>query len=103
MQIFLNGRLYDSRDGANSSISGITSLLIGSGWYGGYDGLIDDFRIYDYALSQPEIAHAATNGTGIFDLPLMLPADLNNDDRIDMADFALFADNWLETGLWPGY
>ncbi len=101
MHILLNGRLYDSRAGANSPISGITSFEIGSGSYGGYDGLIDDFRIYDYALSQPEIAHAATNGTGIFDLPLMLPADLNNDNRIDFADFTLLADNWLENGLWP--
>jgi hypothetical protein len=101
MQIFLNGRLHSSRTGSKSPISGITSFEIGSGFYGGYDGLIDDFHIYDYALSQAEIAHAATNGTGIFDLPLMLPADLNQDDQINFADFALLADNWLENGLWP--
>jgi len=101
MQIFLNGRLYDSRTGANSPISRITSFEIGSGFYGGYDGLIDDFQIYDYALSQAEIAHAATNGTGVFDLPLELAADLNDDNRIDFADFALLADNWLENGLLP--
>jgi len=101
MQIFLNGLLYDSRTGANSIISAITSFEIGSGWYGGYDGLIDDFRIYDYALTQPEVAYAATNGTGIFDLPLLLPADLNSDNRIDFKDFALLADNWLAHKLWP--
>jgi hypothetical protein len=101
MQIFLNGRLYDSRGGSNTPISGITSFQIGSGWYGAYDGLIDDFRIYDYALSQPEIAHAATGGTGVFDLPLLLPTDLNDDNQIDLPDFALFADNWLENRLWP--
>jgi hypothetical protein len=101
MQIFLNGRLYDSRAGANSPISRITSFEIGSGHYGGYDGLIDDFQIYDYALSQSEIAYAATNGTGVFDLPLELAADLNNDDRIDLGDFALIAEDWLEKGLWP--
>ena len=101
MQIFLNGVLYDSRTDANSTISAITSFEIGSGWYGGYDGLIDDFRIYDYALSQPEIAHAATNGTGIFDLPLMLPADLLPDDKINFTDFAVLAANWLEEHLWP--
>ena len=100
MQIFLNGLLYDSRTGANSPISVITSFEIGSGWYGGYDGLIDDFRIYDYALSQPEIAYAATNGTGIFDLPLLSPADLNDDNRIDFKDFAILADNWLENQPW---
>lgn len=101
MQIFLNGVLYDSRIGANSPILGITSFEIGTGWYGGYDGLIDDFQIYDYALSQPEIAYAATNGTGIFDLPLILPVDLNGDNLIDFKDFAVLADNWLDKNLWP--
>ena len=101
MHVFLNGRLYDSRSGAHAPISGISSFEIGSGWYGGYDGLIDDFRIYDYALSQPEIAHAATYGTGIFDQPLMVPADLNKDDRIGFPDFALLAEHWLENQLWP--
>jgi len=101
MEIFLNGLLYDSRTGANSPMLDITSFEIGSGWYGGYDGLIDDFRIYDYALSEAEIVYAATNGTGIFDLPLLSPADLNNDNRIDFKDFAILADNWLENQLWP--
>ncbi|MHC4726992.1 MAG: LamG domain-containing protein [Planctomycetota bacterium] len=101
MQIFLNGVLYDSRIGANSPILGITSFEIGSGWYGGYDGLIDDFQIYDYALSQSEIAYAATNGTGIFDLPLISPVDLNDDNIIDFKDFAILADNWLDKNLWP--
>jgi hypothetical protein len=101
MQIFLNGVLYDSTTGTHSPISGITSFEIGSGWYGGYDGLIDDFRIYDYALTQPEIVHVATNGTGIFDQKLMTPADLNADNKINFADFALLADHWLENQIWP--
>jgi len=101
MQIFLNGILYDSRTDAHSPISRITSFEIGSGWYGGYDGLIDDFRIYDYALSQSEIAYVATNGTGIFDLPLMSPADLNNDGQINFKDFTILATSWLEEQLWP--
>ncbi|MFC1605099.1 hypothetical protein ACFL5F_08745, partial [Planctomycetota bacterium] len=74
---------------------------IGNGWYGGYDGLIDDFRIYDYALTQPEIAYIATDGTGIFDQTLLTPADLNGDNKIDFADFALLADHWLENQIWP--
>lgn len=101
MQIYQNGKLYDSREDSYTPISGIDTFQIGSGWYGGYDGLIDDFRIYDYALSQSEIVYSATNGTGIFDLPLLIPADLNNDNRIDMTDFSLIADNWLENRIWP--
>ena len=101
MQVFLNGVLLDSREDANSPICGITSFVIGSGWYGGYDGSIDDFRIYDYALSQPEVAYIATNGTGILDQPLMSPADLSSDGRINLKDFAILADNWLDEHLWP--
>jgi len=101
MQIFLNGALYDSRLDANTPIEGIISFEIGAGWYGGYDGLIDDFRIYDYALSGAEIAYAATKGTGIFDQQLMLDADLNNDNLIDFKDFAILTVNWLEKHLWP--
>ena len=67
MQVFLNGELLDSRAGAYLPISDIFSFEIGTGWYGGYDGLIDEFRIYDYALSQPELAYIATNDTAIFD------------------------------------
>ncbi len=96
MQIYLNGRLLDSRTGAYSSISGVTSFQIGSGWYGGYDGLIDDFRIYHFALSEPEIAYIVTNGTGILDFPLITPADLFPDNRIDFKDFAILAESWLK-------
>ncbi len=101
MQIFLNGALYDSRTDAISPISSITSFEIGSGWYGGYDGLIDDFRIYNYALSQPEVAYIATNGTGIFDQPLISPADIDADNQINFHDFAILAGSWLDEQLWP--
>jgi hypothetical protein len=101
MQIFLNGLHYDRRTGADSPISGITSFEIGSGWYGGYDGLIDDFRIYNYPLLQSEVAHVATNGSGVFEQPLMIPADLNEDDQIDFSDFTILADQWLDNQLWP--
>jgi len=84
-----------------SPIENVTSFEIGSGWYGHYDGLIDDFRIYDYALSAPEAAWLATDGTGVFDDPIAFRADLNADQRVDLADFTILADQWLETGLRP--
>jgi hypothetical protein len=96
MQIFLNGKLYNRRTGAHSLISGISSFEIGSGWYGGYDGLIDDFCIFDYVLSQREITYIATNGTGIFNQPLLSPADLYVDEQINFKDFAVFASHWLD-------
>jgi hypothetical protein len=101
MQIFLNGVLYDSRAGSKSPIFGITSFEIGSGWYGGFDGLIDDFRIYDYALSPEEIAYVATNGTGVFDQQLDLPVDLDADNKVDFKDLAILAEDWLVNNVWP--
>jgi len=101
MEIYLNGVLYDSRTGTTSPIENVTSFAIGSGWYGHYDGFIDEFRIYDYALSALEAAYLATNGMGVFDDPISFPADLNADDRVNLRDFTILADQWLDTGLWP--
>jgi hypothetical protein len=101
MEIYLNGLLYDSRTGADTPIAGITSFEIGSGWYGRYDGLLDDFRIYDYALSAAEIAHVATHGTGILPQQPTRAADLNADGAVNLRDLALLATQWLQTNLWP--
>jgi hypothetical protein len=40
-------------------------------------------------------------GTGILEQPLMSPADLSADGRINLKDFALLADSWLNERLWP--
>jgi hypothetical protein len=101
MEIYLNGRLYDCREGTDTPIVGITSFEIGTGWYGRYDGAIDDFRIYDYALSPAEIAHAATRGTGVFPQAANSPADLDADGTVNLHDLALLATEWLQTNLWP--
>jgi hypothetical protein len=101
MQIYLNGALYDERYGTDSPITGITSFEIGSGWYGRYDGLIDDFEIYDYALSPAEVAWLASDGTGVVEDAVSSPADLDSSGRVDLRDFALLATRWLEDNLWP--
>jgi hypothetical protein len=100
MEIYLNGELYDRMVGTETPITGVTSLQIGSGWYGHYDGLIDDVQIYDYALSTAEIAYVATDGAGIFEKPSVV-ADLNGNDLVDFKDFAVLAAQWLRTGAWP--
>jgi len=101
MEIYLNGELYDRRTGTDTPITDITSFEIGTGWYGRYDGLIDDFRIYGYALSPAEIAHVATRGTGIFPQLPDSPADLNSDGSVNLRDLAILATRWLQNGLWP--
>jgi hypothetical protein len=101
MEIYLNGVLYDSRYGTVSPIDGITWFEIGSGWYGQYDGLIDDFEIYDYALPASQVAYLASEGTGILEATLPPEADLDHSDKVDFGDFAILASQWLSEGLWP--
>jgi len=53
-------------------------------------GLIDDLRIYDYALSGAEIVYLAGSA-----------ADLSDDKHIDLRDYAILANEWLDEQLWP--
>ena len=101
MQIYLNGRLYDSKSGTDAPIEDVTSFTIGSGWYGHYDGLIDDFRIYDYALSEAEVAFLASEGTGQLPPRNDLAEDIDASDRVDLGDFGVLAEQWLDDQLWP--
>ncbi len=101
MEIYLNGELYDRRTGTDTPIADVNSFELGTGWYGRYDGMIDDFRIYDYALSPAEIAHVATRGTGLLPQPPDSDADLNSDGSVNFRDLAILATRWLQSGLWP--
>jgi len=73
-----------------------------------WDGLIDDVRIYDYALSQSEIAYLASAGStgGEVYIPLSSPAELYKTEPqgsrvINFMDFAVLVKMWLEEQLWP--
>ena len=67
-----------------------------------FEGLIDDVRIYNYALDPGEISL-------LYDgFPIPTPSeklicsgrpvgDLNEDCRVDFLDFAILASHWLET------
>ena len=74
-----------------------------------FDGKVDDVRIYNYALSQPQAAYIAKGNTNTFIQPLnllLLPhhnPDINlyNDHTIDFKDFAKMGEHWCETQVWP--
>jgi hypothetical protein len=72
-----------------------------------YDGVIDEVRIYDRALSQGEIGSLAGR-TAVYTQPLYLllspqdsTIDMNSDGTIDLKDYSLLVDIWLEEQLWP--
>ncbi len=82
-------RFYLGRDDPNKSPS-----------YTFY-GKVDDVRIYDYTLSRANIMYLA-GVTGTVYVPLdNFRADINNDDKVNLKDYATLADHWLERILWP--
>jgi len=95
-QIVAEGNLYQPP-------RGITEFSIGGGIGVGlthpYYGRIDDFRIYNYALSQAQVVYL----TGVEDLyvPLDSPAELAVDAIVNYKDFAVLAEDWLVEQLWP--
>jgi len=71
-------------------------------------GKIDDFRIYDYALSQGEICSLADmtlGSTYTQPMQLLLKSDANTDiyedGTINFKDHAVLANTWLEEKMWP--
>ena len=73
------------------------------------DGLIDNLRVYNYVLPSEDIAQEYYNLTGksgciYLDFP---GSNFNVDNtgtsycRVDLADFAVMAQNWLAEGYYP--
>ena len=59
---------------------------------------IDEFRVYDYSLSQAEIAYLADeiHRQVIQPIePVLTQADINDDGRINGMDFMLLSQAWL--------
>jgi len=70
----------------------ITLLPCNTGQF--FNGLIDEVKIYDYALSEDEIIYEANNGQALILIPLDSPANLFYDGIINFKDFAAFASRW---------
>lgn len=50
MRIYLNGSLFHEGDKRTRKMNGITRFVIGSGGSGSYEGLIDEFQVWNVAL-----------------------------------------------------
>ena len=94
-RLYLNGQQVVEND-ANAPTGSIDMI----NWYIGsdrltsgryFDGLVDDVRIYDYAMSDPQVSV-------LYHLQSGWPCeqtDLSGDDEIDLDDLAMFAESWL--------
>jgi hypothetical protein len=105
MRIYHNGSLVAEKDDASHSLAPVRGAPFDIGATIGHNndfiGSMDDFKIYDYALSQTEVVGAATGGGDLF-VPLPIPAvDLYEDGDVNFRDYAVLAGDWLEEKLWP--
>jgi hypothetical protein len=102
IKLYLDGSVVAQNTQATlspSDLGATTQNWLGRSQYGAdayYTGAIDDFRIYNRALSEAQVAWLAG-----YTSPFSIPADLNVDNVIDFKDFAVLADSWLEELLWP--
>jgi hypothetical protein len=96
LMLYIDGRFDVPRGtdaGVEGAISGVTKLIVGKGCKdadGGWDGLIDDVRIYSEALTEAEI-QIVMKGDGY---PYAVGPD--------PADGELIDDTWTNLGWTPG-
>jgi len=112
MKIYLDGQLAVTGGGAANYGSSTFTFNIGGGgiwdatgnWF---SGQTDEVRVYSRALSQAEIGSlAGKTAPYTQDLYVLLtpqdPAiDMNSDGTINLKDYALLADTFLDEVLWP--
>jgi hypothetical protein len=107
---YVNGEIdLTSTPGPNELYSDANDGLgIGGRWDDDDDdnrfvGEIDDVRVYDYGLSQAEVAWIATEGSGVFLLTseANFQPDAPDPEVINFRDFAKLFDYWGDEQLWP--
>jgi len=105
LRIYLNGELVSERASTAPVASPVDAARIGAAteeWHDEYTGLVDDFRIYSYALSQAEIVSLAIGTGGNLPIPERAAANLGGaDHKIDVKDLSVMAENWLAQQFWP--
>ncbi|MBN1126010.1 MAG: hypothetical protein JXA82_13465 [Sedimentisphaerales bacterium] len=108
IRIYVNGvKIADYAASLNTSSSTASAPLAVGFWgsydasyqHGVFDGMIDEFRLYNYALSIQEIGQLWIEGGGAGGCVDPLPQDVNDDCKVDLQDFAAFAASWMESSL----
>ena len=79
--------------------SDASNVVVGRWQANGFDGRIDDFRIYDYALSPKEIGQLYVDVKGGVVCVEAPQYDRTGDCLVDLADFAELAAVWAESML----
>jgi len=95
MAIYRNGEKVAEKLDAFNPINSIANTIFDIGaavpHVNDFIGDIDEFKIYNYALSDDEVLYLAQDGKLVLDQP----ANINKDEIINLEDYALLAQSWL--------
>jgi hypothetical protein len=70
-------------------------------FYSLFNGTLDDVQIYNYALTWNEVIDLYHDISGLSVCTNSPIYDLTGDCLTNLADFAVFASNWLDCGMYP--
>ncbi|MHC4623920.1 MAG: LamG domain-containing protein [Planctomycetota bacterium] len=121
MAFYINGTLMGENDEAtarnifanlepwpNDQVRIGSSAERPAGFDDTYKGLVDDFRIYDYGLSQAQVAYIVQGDAATTPLYVPLESDADvydeepaNSKAVNFRDFALIVQDWLDELMWP--
>jgi hypothetical protein len=109
MRIYHDGLLVAQNKDASQLIdgAGAGASSIGSSYdnqTGFFDGKMDEFRVYDYALPHAEVLYLAAGSSGSLHQPLtpvLSPVDPILDGTINFKDYEVLASVWMQEILWP--
>ena len=114
-KLYINGVLDTptALDGViGGTTTGYTTVIVGRGGKdasGSWNGLVDDVRVYEVALTAAQVQTVMNGGNlPVVDVyvPLVSIANLydaepQNQKKVNFKDFAILADQWLKQVLWP--
>ena len=95
--LFIGAKQQENAHAANSAGAPIDHF---------FEGILDELQIYDYALSQAEILSLL--GLSEQYVPLTSQANISDDEpvnskSVNLKDFAVLADEWLNQLVWPAW
>ncbi|MHC4645327.1 MAG: LamG domain-containing protein [Planctomycetota bacterium] len=114
LAIYVNGVLESISDSNGTALATPQLLYLGisadrsptstEDMHDGFTGNVDEWKVFDYALSSAEVGHIASDGTGV----VLIDSAYNIYDTesagsraINFRDYSELMDSWLEEILWP--
>jgi hypothetical protein len=70
---------------------------------GFWDGKLDDLRVYNFGLNAEQIADIFGSSVCMYSknpVPSWVSMDFNKDCKVSLDDFAMFAAEWLQGGVY---